>query len=86
MDENTKLLKKISDELGEMKVWLKLAGLPNLQREISNNLRSDEDKIVYEFSDGKRSTRDIVTELKKTGKSITHTTVAHLFHILATVV
>ena len=79
MDENTELLKRIADELGEMKVWLKIAGLPNLLREINNNLRSDEEKIVYELSDGKRSTRDIVSELKNTGKSITHATVANMW-------
>lgn len=79
MDENTKLLKKISEELNEIKFWMKLSGIPNLQRVISSNLRNDEDKIVYDFSDGTRSTRDIVVELKKTGRSITHTTVANMW-------
>ena len=79
MDDNTNLLKRIADELGEMKVWLKLAGLPNLQREINSNLKSDEEKIVYELSDGKRSTRDISNELKKRGRSLTHVTVANMW-------
>ena len=88
MVEEKKILNeilKISKQLTEIKFWLKLSGLPALNRAISENLRTDEDKLVYEFSDGNRSTREIVSELKKTGRSITHATVANMWQRWAAV-
>lgn len=79
MAEDTKLLRKICNELGEIKSWVKLSGLPVLRRTVQENLRDDESKLVYELSDGKRSTRKIAEELRKIGKAITHGTVANMW-------
>lgn len=83
--EEIDILRSMSDELSEIRFWLKLSGLPLLQRLITEYLKSDEEKSVYDLSDGLRSTRDIVTELGKNGISITHTTVANMWKRWATV-
>ena len=85
MTENTDLLKKIADEISEVKFWLKLSGLPFLQRTISECLRSNEEKMVYELSDGVKSTREISTKLKNRGVSVTHATVANMWRRWAVV-
>lgn len=79
MTEDTNLLREICDELREIRYWVKLSGLPVLRRAVQENLRDDESKLVYELSDGSRSTREIAEELKKFGKTITHTTVANMW-------
>lgn len=79
MVEDTDLLRKIYDELREIKYWVKLSGLPVLRRAAQENLRDAESKLVYELSDGNRSTREIAEELKKIGKTITHATVANMW-------
>lgn len=79
MNEEEKLLKQIRDELKEMKFWIKLSGLPSLRRAVLEYLRDDVDKLVYELSDGIRSTREIARELKKMGKEVTHATVANMW-------
>ena len=79
MPEHTDLWRKIYDELREIKYWVKLSGHPVLRRAVHENLRNDESKLVYELSDGNRSTREIVEELKKAGKAITHSTVANMW-------
>jgi len=79
LTEDTNLLRKICDELREIKYWVKLSGLPVLRRAAQENLRDDESKLVYELSDGKRSTREIAGELNRIGKAITHGTVANMW-------
>jgi len=79
LSEDTNLLRKICDELREIKYWVKLSGLPALRRAVQENLRGDESKLVYELSDGKRSTREIVGELHRFGREITHATVANMW-------
>lgn len=79
MSDDIALLKQIRDELREMKIWLKISGLPALRRMLSENLRDDVDKLVYEFSDGDRSTREIADKVKQIGKEISHATVANLW-------
>lgn len=79
MSENVDLLKEILGELREIKYWAKVSGLPVIRRAAHDNLRDDESKLVYDLSDGQRSTREIAEELKKSGKTITHTTVANMW-------
>lgn len=79
MNENVNLLKQIRNELREMKFWLKLSSLPILRRVLLENVRDDVDKLVYELSDGVRSTREIARELKKIGKEMSHATVANMW-------
>ena len=79
MNDEANLLRQIRDELREMKVWLKLSGIPTLRRVLQENLRDAVDKVVYELSDGVRSTRDIARELKRMDKEISHATVANMW-------
>lgn len=79
LTEDTNLLKRICDELRDIKYWVKLSGLPALRRAIQENLRDDESKLVYELSDGNRSTREIVSELNKFGIVITHATITNIW-------
>lgn len=79
MNEEANLLKQIREELREMKFWLKLSGLPTLRRILIENLRDDVDKLVYELSDGIKSTREIAGELERMGKEITHATVSNMW-------
>jgi len=78
MDEN-KLLKEILYELREIKFWIKLSNIPFIRRAAREYLVDDESKVVYELSNGKRSTRDIANKLEKIGIKITHATVANMW-------
>jgi hypothetical protein len=79
LSEDVNLLKQIRDELREMKFWLKLSSFPTLKRVVLENIRDDVDKLIYELSDGVRSTREIARELKRMGKQISHATVANMW-------
>jgi hypothetical protein len=79
LTEDVNLLRKILDELREIKYWVKVSGLPVIRRAAHENLRDDESKLVYDLSDGHRSTREIAEELKKSGRVITHATVANMW-------
>lgn len=79
MNEDVDLLRRICDELKEIRYWTKLSSLPILRRVIQENLRDDESKLVYELSDGNRSTREIALELVRMRRAITHVTVANMW-------
>lgn len=48
--------------------WYRLAGMNQLRTIFEKNLPSEEDKQVYELSDGERSVRDI-EKIVKTGRT-----------------
>jgi hypothetical protein len=50
---------EITQLLRELVRWSKFEGVPKLRAILEQNLRSDKEKIIYELSDGERSTRDI---------------------------
>lgn len=79
MDRNLEALKKIYDELTEIKFWVRLSAIPTIRRAVLDNLRDDVDKIVYELSDGQRSTREIAEIVSRTDRSITHVTVSNMW-------
>lgn len=79
MAEQTDLLKRILKEMEELKYWARLAGIPILRRAIQDNLRDDESKLVYELSNGDRSSREIAEQVKKTGRTLTHMTVTNMW-------
>jgi hypothetical protein len=54
------------NELREQTKWLRLLGLSSLHPLITSALKTDRDRLVYELSDGMRSTRDLA---KLTGLS-----------------
>lgn len=75
MNETTSL----SEKLDELIFWTKFAAFPTFVALLRDALRDDVDKLVYELSDGERTTRDIAEQISNTGRRITHTTVANLW-------
>ncbi len=59
--------------LKEILRWVKIGAIP-LREILLQELRTDQDRLVYEFSDGGNSTRDVE---KETG--VDHVTVARLW-------
>jgi hypothetical protein len=55
-DETLERIARIAEE--QLK-WTKLSGMTQLKSIFEENLRTDDDKRVYELSDGERSIRDI---------------------------
>ena len=52
-------LNLIASIMEEQLKWTKLAGRAQLRSIFENNLKTDDERRVYELSDGERSTRDI---------------------------
>jgi Trp operon repressor len=50
---------EITKLLRELVKWAKFETLPKLRTILEQNLPSDKEKLIYELSDGERSTRDI---------------------------
>lgn len=53
------VLERIARSMEEQLKWTKLSGMNQLKSILEQNLRGDDEKRVYELSDGERSTRDI---------------------------
>lgn len=70
---------KILEKLDELIFWTKFSVLPSFKAVIENVLRNETEKIVYELSDGNRSTREISRIISRTGQSITHVTITNLW-------
>lgn len=79
MDEETQL----SEKLDELIFWTKFSALPTFTALLRNELRSDVDKLIYELSDGERSTREIARLISEGGKKVTHTSVANMWQKLS---
>ncbi len=69
----------LSDKLDELIFWTKFSALPTFRALLKDALRDDVDKLVYELSDGERSTRDIAHLISRGGRRITHVTVANMW-------
>ncbi len=50
--------------LKEILKWIKFQNLPNLKKVLMETLNSPEKQLVYEFTDGKNSSRAVVKHLK----------------------
>ena len=74
MSENALLQK-----LDELIFWIKLSAMPSIRKAVVDNLRTDIDKLVYQLSDGNRSTREIANIIRRGGRSITHVTVMNMW-------
>lgn len=53
------ILKDIAVTMKELLKWMRFAGMQQLRTILSQNLKTDVEMLVYELSDGTRSTRDI---------------------------
>ena len=74
MSENALLQK-----LDELIFWTKLSAMPSIRKAVVDNLRTDIDKLVYQLSDGNRSTREIANTIRRGGRSVTHVTVTNMW-------
>jgi hypothetical protein len=70
----------IIDKLDELIFWTKFSALPTFRSLLSENLKSEIDQLVYDLSDGERSTRDIAKILSKGGRKVTHVTIANMWN------
>lgn len=57
MSEQT--LKDIANTLRELLKWSKFAGMQQLRNVLSQTLKTDTEKIIYEFSDGTKGAREV---------------------------
>ena len=62
------LLERIAKTVEEQLKWTKLSGMAQLKAIFEQNFRSNDEKLVYELSDGERSTRDI-EKITKVGRN-----------------
>jgi hypothetical protein len=59
MSEELKVLKSIEFKLDHLLKWLRFAGLQQLRNVLTQNLTTDKELLIYELSDGERTTREI---------------------------
>lgn len=59
MSEELKVLKSIESKLDQILKWTRFAGVVQLKNILSQNLENDTATLIYEFSDGTRTTREI---------------------------
>lgn len=62
------VIERIARAMEEQLKWTKLAGMAQLRSIFEQSLKSDDDRKVYELSDGERSTRD-VERLTRVGRT-----------------
>lgn len=63
-----KLLERIARSMEEQLKWTKISGMNQLKSIFEQNLKLEEEKRVYELSDGERSIRDVerITNVRRT--------------------
>lgn len=65
----------ILKELKEQNRWLRFLAFSSLRDVLTSSLETKEHKLIYELSDGNKSTNDIAKELRNQGVKISHMTV-----------
>lgn len=68
---NEDYLKELLTNVKELVRWSKFSGKKQLKEIITQNLKSDNELLIYEFSDGERS-----PEISKIVGKVSHSTVA----------
>jgi hypothetical protein len=63
MSDELKTLKSIESKLDQLLKWTRFAGMQQLRTILTQNLTKDREMLIYELSDGKRSTREIAALL-----------------------
>jgi hypothetical protein len=53
------ILKRIERDVSAQLKWIRVAGMSQLRSIFEQNMKTNEEKLAYELSDGERSTRDI---------------------------
>jgi len=59
MSAQLKTLKSIEQKLDQLLKWTRFAGMQQLRTIMTQNLETDTEMLVYELSDGERTTREI---------------------------
>lgn len=59
MSDELRTLKSIEQKLDQLLKWTKFAGMQQLRTILTQNLTTDTEMLVYELSDGERTTREI---------------------------
>jgi hypothetical protein len=72
MSEELRVLKNIEGKLDQLLMWTRFAGMQQLRTILAQNLTKDLEMLIYELSDGERSTREIA-ELSGVGSNATVT-------------
>ena len=72
-------MESLSEKFDELIFWTRFSALPTFRALLMDTLREDIDKLVYELSDGNRSTREIANIISGGGRAITHVTVANMW-------
>jgi len=62
---------RIEELLEEILRWTRLQGMDKLKAVIAANLRSESERLVYEYSDGDRSVRDIEATIGVSRSTVT---------------
>lgn len=75
----------LSGKIDELIFWLKYSVWKSFVTDLKVFLKDDTEKMVYQLSNGNRSTRDIAKIVSYNKKSITHVTVANLWQKWAVV-
>lgn len=68
-----------SEKIDELIFWVRYPVWKTFLADLKTTLRDDVDKLVYELSDGKNSTRDIAQIVAKMGKKVSNVTVANMW-------
>lgn len=67
--------KEILKELKEQNKWLRFLAFSSLKSILISSLETNEQKQIYQLSDGKNSTNEISKKLQKEGIKVSHMTV-----------
>lgn len=59
MSEEARILRKIDSKLDQLLKWTRFAGMQQLREILAQNLTDDTLMLIYECSDGNRSSREI---------------------------
>lgn len=61
MSEESETLRNIEHKLDQLLKWTRFAGFQQLRNLLTQNLTTDKELLVYELSDGDRTTREIAS-------------------------
>jgi hypothetical protein len=70
---------ELANKIDELIFWTKYSVWKTLLTDLKVNLKDDVEKLVYELSDGRNSSRDIAQIINNSGRKITHVTVTNLW-------
>jgi len=68
-----------SEKIDELIFWVRYPVWKTFLVDLKATLRDDVDKLVYELSDGKNSTRDIAQIVTELGKKVSNVTVTNMW-------